>query len=218
MRRAILRCSMGLLLVAAFAGCDRFGPRDANRLVLEADKKVTMGDFKAAVSLYEQAFDGTAKSADAHYKLALLYDSKLKRPKDSLHHLDRYLELVPEGSHAREAKAMKQEGERRLAAAGQSGSPMTQGEAVRLKNENASLQKQLAEQKARQPATPVVRGKTDVAAPGARKHTVAQGETLASIAQKYYKNRVRAKDILDANFNALGGKSTIKVGQTLIIP
>ena len=49
-------------------------------------------------------------------------------------------------------------------------------------------------------------------------HVVREGETLASIAQKYYKNRGRAKDIQDANYNALGGKTTIRPGQTLIIP
>lgn len=218
MKRALLRSGLGLLLFAAFPGCDRIFPRDANRLVLDADKKVATGDFRGAVRLYESAFDGTEKSADAHYKLALLYDSKLKRPKDALHHLDRYLELAPEGPRAREAKSMKQESERRLASAGQTGSPMTQGEAVRLKNENATLQKQLAELRVKKPSTPVVRGKTDVAAPGARTHVVAAGDTLASIAQKYYRNRARSKDILDANFNALGGKTTIKVGQSLIIP
>jgi nucleoid-associated protein YgaU len=54
--------------------------------------------------------------------------------------------------------------------------------------------------------------------PGSRTHTVAPHETLASIAQKYYKNKARWKDIQDANFNALDGSVKIKPGMTLIIP
>ena len=175
------------ILLLLLAGCDRMVTSRNTRLIKEADWKAAQGDYLWAINLYEAALDGTPQSAEVHFKLALLYDSKLKRPKDALHHLDRYLELAPEGSHVREAKSMKQESEKRLASAGQSGSPMTQGEAVRLKNENATLQKQLAELRVKTPATPVVRGKTDVAAPGARRHTVEAGETLASIAQKLSK-------------------------------
>jgi nucleoid-associated protein YgaU len=47
---------------------------------------------------------------------------------------------------------------------------------------------------------------------------VEAGDTLASIARKYYKNQAKAKDILDANYNSLGGKDVIRVGQVLIIP
>ena len=218
MMRAAIRICAGLWLAAGLGGCDRLLPRDETRTLSEADKKVATGDFRGAVRLYESAFDGTAKTAEAHYKLAILYDDKLKRPRDALHHLDRYLELVPTGAHVREAKMMKQENERRLAASAQAGSPMSQSEAVRLKNENAALSKQVVDLRLRKAATPVVRGKTDEPPPGARSHTVEPGETLASIALKYYRNRARSKDILDANYNSLGGKTTIKAGQTLIIP
>jgi len=54
--------------------------------------------------------------------------------------------------------------------------------------------------------------------PGARTHVVQSGETLASIANKYYKNGARWKDIQDANFNSLEGTVKIKPGQKLIIP
>jgi nucleoid-associated protein YgaU len=211
-----------LLLVAwcafGFAGCDRLFTRDASQSISAADKKVSTGDFRGALRLYESSLDGTARTAEAHYKLALLYDDKLKRPRDAQHHLDRYLELDPEGKHAREAKTMRADNERRLAAGQSAGSPMSQAEAVRLKNRNADLEKKLVELQTRKPATPFVRGKTDKALPGARSHTVEAGDTLASIARKYYKNQAKAKDILDANYNSLGGKDVIRVGQVLIIP
>jgi len=218
MLRRAWRILGGLLLLTALAGCDRLFPRDSARAVTEADKKVSTGDFRGALRLYESALDGTARTADAHYKLALLYDGKLKKPRDAMHHLDRYLELSPAGDHAREAKKLRDENESRLAAAQQSGAPMSQAEAVKLKNRNADLEKRLVELQTRKPATPLVRGKTDKPPPGARFHTVEPGDTLASISRKYYKTAVKAKDILDANYNSLGGKDTIRAGQHLIIP
>jgi nucleoid-associated protein YgaU len=53
---------------------------------------------------------------------------------------------------------------------------------------------------------------------GARTHVVEPHETLASIAQKYYKSKARWKQIQDANFYPLEGTATIKPGMTLIIP
>jgi nucleoid-associated protein YgaU len=47
---------------------------------------------------------------------------------------------------------------------------------------------------------------------------VAKGDTLASIAFKYYRSKALASRIKDANFNQLGGKDIIKPGMTLIIP
>ena len=54
--------------------------------------------------------------------------------------------------------------------------------------------------------------------PGARTHVVAKGDTLASIATKFYKNKARAKDILDANFYSVDAATKLKIGQTLTIP
>jgi LysM repeat protein len=218
MRRAVMRFAGVVSLVSGLGGCDRVFTRDATQAISEADKKVSTGDFRGALRLYESSLDGTARTAVAHYKLALLYDDKLKRPRDAVHHLDRYLEIDADGKHAREARTMRAENEKRLSAAQSAGSPMSQVEAVRLKNRNADLERKIVELQTRKPTTPFVRGKTDKAPPGARSHTVEAGDTLASIARKYYKNQNKAKDILDANYNSLGGKDVIRIGQTLIIP
>ncbi len=219
MLRAGLRLLIGCAIAAGPLGCDRIFPRDATQAISDGDKKISTGDFRGALRIYESALDGTSRTADLHYKLAMLYDDKLKKPRDAVHHLDRYLELAPSGSRAREAKALKEENEKRLASSQQSGAPMSQAEAVRLKNRNADLEKKIIELQTRKPTTPFVRsGKTDKPLPGARSHTVAPGDTLASIARKYYKNQNKAKDLLDANYNSLGGKDVIRVGQVLIIP
>lgn len=208
----------------ALSGCDDLlkeaKPRDA---VDRGDRKAQSGDFRGAVGDYEAALDGTAGTADVHYKLALLYDDKLHESRDAMHHLDRYLELAPKGTHAKDAAKIRKEIEGKLALGSARGGVFTQEEAVRLKNDNLQLRKLLAEVRAQKSATPVPASKSgDVATkpipPGTRTHVVQPGETMASIARKYYKNSERWRDIQDANFYSTSGTPKIKVGQTLIIP
>ena len=219
------RCAGALaaLVVLSFAACDRLFDKGGKDAVTAADKKVAAGDFRGAVTLYEGALDGTSATAEVHYKLALLYDGKLKSPINAMHHMDRYVDLVPNGTHARDAKAFKKEGEAKLLTQLSKGSPITQQEAVRLKNENQMLREQLTAvraQKALPAATVNSKGEPVQKAipPGSRTHTVQPGETLSIISQRYYKNKARWKDIQDANFNSLEGTVKLRPGMTLIIP
>lgn len=220
----------GLAAALLLAGCDQLLTKATKDDLAAGDKNVAAGDFRGAIADYEAALDGTEKSAKAHWKLALLYDDKLKNPRDAIHHLERYLGVAPAGSHAKDAKAMLKQAETRLAIAQGKGSFITQEEAVRLKNDNLELIKKLTAERAKKAATPYpasasgsAAGKKGDAAqrpipPGTRTHVVLPGETMASIAQKYYKNKGRWKDIQDANFYSTGGTPTIKPGQTLIVP
>lgn len=216
-------------IAAALGGCDRLFDKGSKDELAAGDKKAAAGDFRGAVAAYEAALDGTDKTANAHWKLALIYDDKLKVPRDAIHHFERYLEIAPSGSHAKDARTMLKQAETRLALAQGKGSFITQEEAVRLKNDNLELRKTLATVRAQKAATPppVAPGsgsgkKGEVAQkpipPGTRTHVVQPGETMASIAQKYYKNKGRWKDIQDANFYSTNGTATIKPGQTLIVP
>jgi tetratricopeptide (TPR) repeat protein len=217
-----------LALVCAaliLSGCDRALFREnPSKLMESARKKSAAGDFRAAIKLYESALDGTPETAEAHYRLALIYDDKLKSPHDALHHFERYLELDPKGKFSNEAKAYRKEGELKLMTSLTKGSFVSQEEAARLKNENLTLRKRIVELLAKKEApaaSPIPRAteaKQKAIPPGARTHTVVAGETLASIATKYYKNSARWKDIQDANFNRLEGTVKIKPGQKLIIP
>ena len=214
-----------LLVLALFAapGCDRLFDNASKDDIAAAEKKASAGDFRAAAALYEAALDGTAKTADLHYRLALLYADKIKSPLDAVHHLDRYLDLAPNGPRAKDAKALKKDDENKLLIQLSNGTPSTQAEAIRLKNENQMLLEKLAvlrSQKASPPAGTPAKGvpQQKPIPPDARTYTVQSGDTLAKISRAFYKNSTRAKDIQDANFTQLSGTVKIKPGMVLIIP
>jgi len=200
-------------------GCDKLITDRPKEKIAAAEQRAKAQDYPGAIALYESALDGTAATAEVHYRLGVMYDEKLNRPTSALHHFERYLELAPKGQFVKDAQAFVKEASGRTPR----GTGTSQGEMVRLKNDNLSLQKQLLEAKQRLSALSVSAAKRAEESkaplpPGARKHTVQPGETLASISQTYYKTRARANDIQEANQSQLGGKNVIKPGQVLIIP
>ena len=212
---------MGLALTA----CDKFTDARYHSGLVEADKRVHSMDYEGALRVYESLIDGSPKTAEAHYRLGHIYADHLKDPLGALYHFTRYLAVVPEGQFAKEARSYEQEGQIRLMNHLSKGAPLTQEEAARIKNENLGLKKTLAELRAvktPQAGAPLTGKPGDLTQkpipPGARTHVVAKGDTLASIATKYYKNKARAKDILDANFYSADAATKLKIGQTLTIP
>jgi LysM repeat protein len=218
-----VRIALATAALVLLVGCDKIITEKPREKIAAADARSKAGDFRAAILLYENALDGTAATALAHYRLAVIYDEKLRRPLDALHHFQRYLDLEPKGPLASEAAAYIKEGQRKFAGGPSGSGPASQRELVRLKNENLSLQKQVSEARQRIAALSVTAAKKAEETkaplpPGSKRHTVQSGDTLASISLKYYGTRNRANDILDANHQQLGGKTTIRPGQTLIIP
>ncbi len=59
----------------------------------------------------------------------------------------------------------------------------------------------------------IVKGKTT-----SRQHTLAEGETLFSLAERYYGDKSRAAQIFQANRHILHGPDDLKPGTLLIIP
>ena len=213
--------SVFLAIVAACAlvGCEK--GREQKDALDTADKRVKVGAFNEAVRAYESALDGTAKTAEVHYKIANLYDEKLKSPLDAIHHYERYLAYAPTGSHAKEAANAKADCMKRLQTKMSQEGMMSTAEAVRLRGVNERLNQRIAELSVPKPNTgprTANPNEKDPMPPGAKQHLVSKGDTLASIAIKYYKNRAMSSHIKDANFNQLGGKDIIHIGQTLIIP
>ena len=106
-------------------------------------QQISPGRFRTRIDLYEAALDDSPRGAEAHYKLALLYDDKLNDPVSALHHFKRYLALSPNGPHAKEVKDSIKRDEI-AALPGVSGdSVIPRAEAAQLRNENLTLRKQL---------------------------------------------------------------------------
>ena len=219
----LLRALTAGLLGCALAGCDK-SPFDTRteRSLDQAEQKQASQDYRGAVGSYESALDGTANSADVHFRLGLIYADKLNEPVSAVHHFRRYLEILPNGPHAREAKADLDRLELTLATTLAGGTLITHTEAAKLKAENKDLKAQLALARNPPPAAlnagSTAAGADHKPAPGSKTYQVQRGDTLASISRKFYKTKARAKDIQDANHNSVPDMTKLKPGQVLIIP
>ncbi len=218
------------VIVGAVAGCNRMMTPRSSQVIKDADARAADGDFLHAINLYESALDRSAGAADVHYRLALLYDDKMKEPLNALHHFKRYLMLAPTGPHAAEVKEFMKRDELAVVTNMSGDSVVTRAEAARLKNENLNLHKEL-EERAAQARVAAANEKT---APGAhpekgasattdskasaRTHVVQTGDTLYSLSRKYYGSSSRWKEIRQANRKSLDSSGKLKVGQTVTIP
>jgi tetratricopeptide (TPR) repeat protein len=211
-------------LLVIFGGCERMITPRTTQITKDADAKATEGDYLRAINLYEAALDDTAHCAEIHFKLALLYDDKMNDPLNALHHYKRYLTLAPAGPRAAEVKNFMKRAEVTLATTLSGEGIVTRGEAARLKNENLNLRKELEERAAKlKLATDKPDNRHSVPAEGPKRagnraYVVQEGDTLYSIARKFYDSPSRWKHIRDANKGKLAGGAKLKPGETLIIP
>ena len=192
----------------------------------DADSKSAQGDFARAINLYEAALDDSenVRSAEIHYKLALLYDDKLNDPVSALHHFKRYFALSPNGPHASEVKNSMKHDEIAALTALSGDSVITRSEVARLRNENLNLHKEL---ELRSASSRIVSEKSPgmnanpkkIASKNAdRTYVVRSGDTLFSISRKFYKSPKRWKEILNANGKNIRDPKKLTVGETLVIP
>ncbi len=215
---------ISILCILFFAGCDRMITPASTQTINDADARSAQGDFLRAISLYESALDGTSRSADVHYKLALLYDDRMSDPLNALHHFKRYLTLQPTGTHASEVKNFIKRDEVALLTSLSGDSVVTRTEAARLKNENLSLRKQIEERAGKPrladektPRSEHVE-KASAAKAGGKTYVVESGDTLFSISRKFYKSPSHWKQIREANREKIEDPAKLKPGQSLIIP
>ncbi len=217
-----------LISLGALTGCDRMITQRQTQLSKNADAKRAEGNYAEAINLYEAALDGSPGSADVHYKLALIYDDKLNDPLNALHHFKRFLTLEPSGPRAEEVKGFMKRDELTLLTNLTGDSMVPRLEVVRLRNENLNLRQQIEERWAEKKAASA----TEKTAGGtkkqpnekekkggpARRYTVRRGDTLASIARKFYKSSALWHKILEANSDTISKPGDLKPGQTLVIP
>src|SRR6266516_7072135 len=187
-----------------FIGCDRLTTSRYAQLVQDADRKSTQGDFDRAINLYEAALDDRPRCAEIHYKLALLYDDKMNDPLNALHHFKRYLALSPNGSHANDVKNSMKRDEVAVLTTLSGDSVVTRAEAARLRNENLNLHRDLEARSGtlrsgseKSKAGDASSTRTASKKSGGRTYIVQSGDTLASIARKFYKSPRRWEKILD---------------------
>jgi LysM repeat protein len=215
---------LSIVLICVLAGCDRVGGSRYSQLMQDADAKSAQGDFVRAINLYEAALDDSPRCAEVHYKLALLYDDKMKDPVSALHHFRRYLALNPNGTHATDVKNSIKHDEVAALTVLSGDSVITRSEAARLRNENLTLHKELEARAAPARNVTVKSQEGDAGSKKAtpkkagRTYVVESGDTLFSISRKFYKSPNRWKDILDANKRGIRDPKKLTVGQTLIIP
>lgn len=134
----------GLTVVAlCLAGCDLLSVSQTGRNIREGNEAVVRGEVQKALQHYEAALDGTMLSAEAHYRLGLLYEDQLKNEVGALHHFERYLELAPQGQFATDVKSYVERLRLMIVSRLSDGPVLPAREAARLKNENLELKQQL---------------------------------------------------------------------------
>ena len=217
------------MAVVGFAGCDRMLTPRSHQAVKDANRKAADGDFIQAINLYEGALDGSEKSAEIHYQMALLYDDKMNDPLNALHHFKRYLTLAPAGAHAAEVKNFMKRDELALITTLSGDSVVTRSEAARLRNENLTLRKKVEESAAQAHGLSAAaknpresksgrNGTSKKAKAGGVSYVVQPGDTLFSLSRQFYDSPDRWKEILEANSKSINDPAKLKVGQTLTIP
>jgi LysM repeat protein len=225
-RIAIASFWLSILFICGLAGCDRLGNSRYAQLMQDADNKSAQGDFERAINLYEAALDDSesARNAEVHYKLAVLYDDKLNDPVSALHHFKRYLALSPNGTHANEVKNSIKHDEVAALTALSGDSVIARSEVARLQNENLNLRKDL---ETRVSASRIAPEKSKVNGASLKKNTpkkadrryvVQPGDTVFSISRKFYKSPKHWKQILEANGKNIRDAKKLTVGETLLIP
>ena len=210
--------ALGLPLIGG--SCDRMiTPRSA-QIIKDAENKTADGNYLRAIALYESALDDSPRTADVHYRLALLYDDKMHEPLHALHHFKRYLTLAPSGPHANEVKNFMKKDELELGTTLSGDSVVSRAEAARLKNENLALRKENDEYRSRHPTEKAadIKPPDKKSGPPGRTYVVREGDTLASISRKFYKSSGRWKKIQNANKSLIDDPAKLKPGMTLTIP
>jgi len=232
-----MKCLLGIALMAALLGACRRDVVAPEQSVAyqQARRGADAGDWAAAAGFYRQLLDEHPKFARGHLELGLLCDERLNDPIAAIYHYRRYLELEPNSDKRRVVEDFIERAKLSLAAKLPQPGSVDGGELLRLQNqntalagENAALKSKLAEYEAllHAPAQPALTNAavTLVTNPPSsitvkpRIHVVQKGDTLFSIATRYYGSPAGWQKIYQANQSVLPNKDQLKIGQQLTIP
>lgn len=220
------------------------GTEARDPLLRKALAKEREGDKDAAMICLRRALDKNPCLAQAHLRIALLYDEYKKDYVRAIYHYQRYLELRPDTEKRKMIESRVRDAEVSFGAT-LSGRTARAGEEYRsLQAENARLLNALREVRrnlaARIAASSPSASRSstgdndgsvtrllaaeDKASPDTNESTgrvyvVQPNDTLSTIAAKVYEDPKKWNRIYEANRSILGDRPDIlKVGQTLNIP
>jgi len=223
------------------AGCNDHGlsadeKEERDPLVKTGAAFMEQSQWDDAERSFKEALEKDPMMAKPHLDLALIYQQYKPNYIHAIYHYDRYLELRPDSEKAGFIKEQRDKVLRALVIQAIQQSPDVQkvvAEVKRLQQENADLKKQLAaasqtSKPATQPTTTTAvetkAPQTASAAPVEQSqqshqiYTVVAGDTLTKIATKFYGNAENWEPIYQANRDSLSSPSSLRVGQTLVIP
>jgi LysM repeat protein len=202
-------------------------------------------DYKGAAEAYRAVLLEHPEFAQAHLELGLIFDDKLNDPIAAIYHYRQFLALKPHSDKRQLVNDFIERAKLSLAAK-MPQSPVTDpGIVARIQAERNALAEENAELKARlaeldkivasaqrsvmaspptawantAPSRPVPIASAPVEPTGHLKtHVVQKGDTLQSLALRYYGNRSAWEKIYQANRSGMSSKDTLKIGQELVIP
>ena len=187
-----------------------------------ARKAVDSGDFRAAVGLYRRVIREAPDVARPHLELGLLYDEKIGDPISAIYHYRQYLALRPDSEKKQLVADFIERAQLTLAAKLTPATGADPAELTRLQMENASLHRRVMELEraaSTEPATnPLPASEMVAESVKSRTHIVQKGDTLQSLALRYYGTRSNWEIIYAANRTILPSKDQLRVGQQLVIP
>ncbi len=213
-------------LLTLLAACGRVAPvtdADLGQLAdyQRARKAAESGDFHAAAGLYDRVLRVAPDAARVRLELGLLYDEKMGDPITAIYYYRQYLALQPDSGKKQLVEDFVERAKLSLAAKGTEPPSVDASEVTRLQTENAALRGRIAElEKAAAPgATPEAVTTTPPTPPSeTHTHLVQKGDTLQSLALRYYGTRSAWEKIYAANRAILPSKDQLKIGQQLVIP
>ena len=100
------RTILSFLTAAVLAAASGCSPGDSSQMDEEKEPHFLLGnsrcnemDWNGAVEAFEESLEVNPHSAEAHYRLAQLFDTKLPDPAAAIYHYQEYLKLEPDAKN-----------------------------------------------------------------------------------------------------------------------
>jgi len=206
---------------------------------LEAEKN---GEIDEAIRLYYETLSNSPQAVRAHLDLAVLLHDRKQDYIKAIYHYERYLEQRPDTEKRSLIENRARIAGQQYAAKISSASQVSNERLVELEKENLKLrdrvkelEKQVARREEKRENEPGVvvdadkpprvvkpppreEGAVFAEMTSLRTYSVRSGDTLSSIALKFYGDETQSARIFDANKDMLDSRNNLKIGTVLVIP